>query len=613
MSKTKRIKKKGFIVIQHAILVGISDQECEDVLAQDYGNEDTSLHFEHLKIRPVLDHISHKNMNEINWRRAAALQEEIVEKQLKPMLQKFENYELVYFGAAPVPLAVHLGYLVEGWKQVIIYLKHHKEVENQKWYRNLKIKGSSDPEVSVNGTPKESYNTDDDMVISVQVSHKVKEDEINKSIKSKITKIVKIELEELKLDLDSVKKCSEIADKVEDVFKAIHDNLPKTNTTHLIGTIPVGLAFLIGKKIRTNTSCPIQTYQYDSTLEYPYTPVLTINQSYTNFTPLTDKEVKKARSIRKDFKKNSWQNLQSQITKIKKMADRNTEDSWLDLVLETSVAKGEMDTNYWKNLQRLDETALAGRTFNLNEDIEGYKYDDQKEEWAIGNNMIHELHKRLKDTAKVERALRIVLIHEGLHYYQHNLSEITVEGIGRFPKIIEDADYQADIYALLHEYDYSRMYAPSDIDENNLGAFFANMLDVALHALWSFNDPGITMKEIQIRRLNRFLIWYWQCIALSDSRVKSLEQVINILAVKPVFEIKGLHPKIEGERILCNLERFTDSNLELGIFIKNRIIRSGTVGNLRLPDLIRAFRERDHFSIKKYLEGFNKTVMNYLS
>jgi len=65
--------------------------------------------------------------------------------------------------------------------------------------------------------------------------------------------------------------------------------------------------------------------------------------------------------------------------------------------------------------------------------------------------MIHGLNRRLTNTKDVDRAIRVVLIHEGLHYYQHNLSQVTVEGIGRFPKIVEDADYQADIYAILYE------------------------------------------------------------------------------------------------------------------------------------------------------------------
>jgi len=611
MSKTKLADKKGFIVIQHSVLTEISDQECEEVIYQSFGNESTRLYFEHLKIRPVPDYISHKNMDEINWREAAAIQEDLVENKLKPLLTKFPNYEVVYFGVSPIPLAVHLGYLMEDWRRVNIFLRHHKEVENQRWYQNLDIENESIPSLVINGIPNDTYDIDDDVVVKVQVSYAINDAEIKKSITSDVAKTVNINLEKLQLDLSSVQQCHEITDRFEDALKAIVDNLPNIDTIHLIATIPVGLAFLLGRKIRSNINRPVQTYQYNKNADLPYNPVLAINQSYVEFSPLTDKEIKKAKSIRRLFQKNSWQNLQSLIRNHKEQALRNPDDNWLDLILGNSISKGDMGTSYWGNLQQLHKTALTEKQFNLKENIDGYEYSDVDESWGIGNRMIHDLNQRLPDTKDVERALRVVLIHEGLHYYQHNLSHITVEGIGRFPKIVEDADYQADIYAILYEYAYTKIYAPTDLDDNNLGRFFAKTLDIALAALWSFNDPGTTMKVIQVRRLNRFLIWYWQCVALSDSRVKTIKDVIKILAIKPVIEIKGLSLKAEGERVECHLERYVESNLEIGIFINNKIIRSGNTGYLMIPDLVKGFRDRNHQIIKSLLEGFYRGVMNH--
>ncbi len=610
MSKTKIIEKKGFIVIQHAVLTEISDKECEKVISESQKDEDIRLYFEHIKIRPVPDHISHKNMDEINWREAAAIQEAFVEDQLKPLLKKFPDYEVIYFGASPIPLAVHLGYLMEDWRRVNIFLRHHKESEDQRWYQNLDSEKVPSLPLLVNGIPNDTYEINDDVVVKVQVSYAINDDEIKKSITSDVAKTISLNLEKLQLDLNSIQKCHEITDRFEDALKAVVDNLPNTDTIHLIATIPVGLAFLFGRKIRSNVSSPVQTYQYNKNADFPYNPVLAINQSYVGFTPLTEKEIKKAKSIRKSFQKGSWQNLQSMMRNNKEQSERNPEDCWLDIVLGKKTPKGDMNTKYWKDLQKLEETALAEKQFILKEDIDGYEIDDKEGTWGIGNRMIHDLNRRLTNTKDVDRAIRVVLIHEGLHYYQHNLSQVTVEGIGRFPKIVEDADYQADIYAILYEYAYSKLYAPTDIDNNNLGRFFAKTLDIALAALWSFNDPGVTMKEIQVRRLNRFLIWYWQCVALSDSRVKTIEDVIGILATKPVIEIKGLSLRTEGERVECQLERYVESNLEIGIFINNRIFRSGNTGYLRLPDLIKGFRERDHQLIKDLIEGFYRGVMN---
>jgi|GEM_PF-1206548 len=606
----KTIEKKGFIVIQHSILTEISEEECEKVISANYYKKDLSLYFEYLKIRPVSDGISHKNITEINWKEAAALQERIVENQLKPLLQKFPDHEVIYFGAAPIPLAIHLGYLMEDWRRVNVFLRHHKEVESQKWYQKLNIDNIKNPGIITKGIPSESYNINDDVIVKVQVSYAINEDEVKKSITSDVVKTIDISLEELTLDLNSVERCKEISDKFESAIKAIVDYLPNTDTIHLILTIPVGMAFLFGRKIRSNINRPVQTYQYNRNADFPYDPVLTINQSYIVFNPLTEKEVENANSIRKTFKKNSWQNLQSLIENNAGQANRNPDDNWLDFVLGKNTPKGDLGTRYWKNLQKLNDTALSGREFNLNEDIEGYDYCDKNRSWGIGNRMLNDLHKRLTNIEDVERAIRLILIHEGLHYYQHNLSLDTVEGIGRFPKIIEDVDYQSDVYAILYEYSYSKLFRTPDVSVNNLGDFFAKTIDIAIAALWSFNDPGVNMKEIQVRRINRFLIWYWQYLALSDSRVKSIEDVIRILATKPVIEIKGLLLKTEGERVECQLERYEESNLELAIFTNNKIHRFGNTGFLRLADLINGFRDRDHERIKTVLQGFYRSVMN---
>ncbi len=609
MSKIKITNKKGFIVIQHSILTEISDQECEKAISETYGNKDTSPYFEHFKVGSVPDYISHKNMDEINWREAAARQENLVEDKLKPLLQKFPDYEVIYFGAAPIPLAIHLGYLMEDWRRVNIFLRHHKEIEGQRWYQSLDNENLPSPKLAVNGIPSDFFGTKEDVIVKVQVSYAINDDEVKKSIISDVAKTVNISLEKVQLDLN-VQQCYEITDRFEDALKAIVDNLPNIHTIHLIATVPVGLAFLFGRKIRSNINRPIQTYQYNKNADFPYNPVLAINQSYIEFTPLTTNEIKKAKSIRKKFQKNSWQNLQSLIRNQEERASRNPQDNWLDLVLGSDIPKGDMGTKYWMNLDPLHETALADKQFNLKEDIAAYHYSDSEEYWAVGNRMINDLRLRLPNTKDVERAIRVILIHEGFHYYQHNLSEVTVQGIGRFPKIIEDADYQADIYAILYEYAYTKIYEPSDIDDKNLGKFFAKTLNIVLAALWSFNDPGTKMKEIQVRRLNRFLIWYWQCLALSDSRVKTIQDVIKVLAIKPVIEIKGLLLKTEGERVECQLERYVESNLELGIFIHNKIFRSGNTGYLRLPDLIKGFRDRNHEVIKSLLEGFYRGVMN---
>jgi len=62
----------------------------------------------------------------------------------------------------------------------------------------------------------------------------------------------------------------------------------------------------------------------------------------------------------------------------KEQSERNPEDCWLDIVLGKKTPKGDMNTKYWKDLQKLEETALAEKQFILKEDIDGYEIDDKE-------------------------------------------------------------------------------------------------------------------------------------------------------------------------------------------------------------------------------------------
>jgi hypothetical protein len=169
--------------------------------------------------------------------------------------------------------------------------------------------------------------------------------------------------------------------------------------------------------------------------------------------------------------------------------------------------------------------------------------------------------------------------------------------------VLEAADYQADVWAMLHEYAYSEIYHSDEIDPANPSAFFVKMIESALATMWAFDDRGIEFTQIQIRRMNRYLIWYWQLLQIEDKRCDSLAKVLKILAQLPVIEIKGLIPKVEGYRIFHRLDRFVETNLEFGVLWQNKIKRIGNVGFFNIPDLIQAFRDRDSKIILDLLRG----------
>ena len=71
--------------------------------------------------------------------------------------------------------------------------------------------------------------------------------------------------------------------------------------------------------------------------------------------------------------------------------------------------------------------------------------------------------------------------------------------------------------------------------------------------MWSFDDNGAGLEEIQIRRLNRYMIWYWQ-YARIEQEGKNLDSILGILQEKPVIELNGLCTKEENNRFFFVLE-----------------------------------------------------------
>ena len=117
---------------------------------------------------------------------------------------------------------------MEDWRRVNIFLRHHKESEDQRWYQNLDSEKVPSLPLLVNGIPNDTYEINDDVVVKVQVSYAINDDEIKKSITSDVAKTISLNLEKLQLDLNSIQKCHEITDRFEDALKAVVDNLPNT-------------------------------------------------------------------------------------------------------------------------------------------------------------------------------------------------------------------------------------------------------------------------------------------------------------------------------------------------------------------------------------------------
>ena len=220
--------------------------------------------------------------------------------------------------------------------------------------------------------------------------------------------------------------------------------------------------------------------------------------------------------------------------------------------------------------------------------------------WYVDDNFFVAVNRRFKNEEDILMAVRLFLFHEALHYKKHKLTELTAINIGSFPKVLETADYQADVYAIMNEYGYhSKMIGEITYPKT----FFLHAIQVATETMWSFDDAGIELEEIQIRRLNRYMIWYWQ-YARIEKDGNSLDEIISILEEKPIIELNGLKTKEENNRFFFILEKRKDQPLELGIFHNNKLVRDASATNMAIENLVQGVKEMKGDMILNVMRSF---------
>ena len=205
------------------------------------------------------------------------------------------------------------------------------------------------------------------------------------------------------------------------------------------------------------------------------------------------------------------------------------------------------------------------------------------------------------------QAGRLFLFHEALHYSGrgHWLTREIANGIGQFPKVIEEADYQADVWGLLTEYKYCCMYENSKLN-NGLKQFFCNAIDTAVETMWSFVDTGTEQNTVQIRAMNRFWNWYWQWTLIKALPGKgSLNEMVPILLHKPVIEFAGAPMELRAHRTFFKLNVRNSDRLQLAAFMNNRVHRFTPTS---IEDIMTGFKLLNGNKIKTALKSFQVTI-----
>jgi hypothetical protein len=165
--------------------------------------------------------------------------------------------------------------------------------------------------------------------------------------------------------------------------------------------------------------------------------------------------------------------------------------------------------------------------------------------------------------------VRLFFFHEYLHLH-HLITGYTTNEVGKFPNVLEHADYNADVYSICHEFDLSVRAAPKDFaDERSKVDLLILLVDEVIHTFRVFQFPGES--RWQVRRLRRHLNWHWQRARVASAA--TLSQAVKYLARKPTVELAGIVHRQEGRRAMVHLDRRDPTTeLEMAVVLGNESV-----------------------------------------
>ncbi len=583
----------GYIIIKHQVFREISDDEVLEFLP----NEDGVPRYKIFDIRKEI--INMEAIHILNNQEYRIYQKNVFENEIRPYLADHPEYKVLYFGTATIPLALHLGYCFGAWRDVDVYLLSR---ERNKW--ELETDTGSTIEFDTNYV-KEEFAGPIDVIFKVEATYLMQNDDLKQAVDIP-HKIMELKLKSIGKDVFvNQEQMKQFAYQFSLGIDAVANYLPNTDRIHLFPTVPVGIAFLMGAKINPLVTKPIVTYQFNTNSVPKYEQILILQENTDIEVNIEAADSKKIADIKNELKE-QLENKIGPLVKQKQEDKKRYNDpqiSWIKAVLPPENDYSEIECRYWKGIPGITETILDSSKLTVAVDKAGDGfYISENNEWQINDRFIFNIQNRLKENGAVLRALRLFVFHESIHIFQ-KLTNYTAQNVGRFPRVLEEADYIADVWAMIHEFYYSKTYNSSETI--NVKEFFMSMIDIALNTMLAFDDLDSNSEEMQMRRVNRYLIWYWNYLQIEDRSCDSLSDIINILANKPIIEIRGLDIRAQSQRTIFKLTNYAVADLELAyIDPTGRILRASNAGGLNIDEIVKGFKERNGQRILRQLKSW---------
>ena len=245
--------EKGRFVLIHDLLSPIDHTAAVDALRDD-GRE---LFGPPLRVAPTVAN---------GWEAAAAFQAELVAGAVERSRHLRPRFAV--FCMSPIPLAIHLGYLLSDRVEVEMF---QWDRDDATWRCGLGAQGT----ISTEGLPGHDIEGEEAQ-IRVSISAPVRLEDCRAVVPGSPLDI------ELRADVPDVQWLQH-PEQITNACKAFREALavlraraPKLKRIHVFAAVPAGIAVGLGRTVNPRMNPPVELYEFDSRKEPRYQRVLTL-------------------------------------------------------------------------------------------------------------------------------------------------------------------------------------------------------------------------------------------------------------------------------------------------------------------------------------------------
>ncbi|MCB9778547.1 MAG: SAVED domain-containing protein [Alphaproteobacteria bacterium] len=527
------------------------------------------------------------------WETTRQAQERLFEQRVRSHLEANPNDVVAYFGAAPIPLAVHLGFLLSTWSVVECY---NQDQDTKKWA--FPTAERTAVEVTPSNLPTDEIETPGEVVLRVSASYPVHAVQVRPAVDSPFAHVA--------VDVKPLQKgqFQSLADQdaaVSTVINAVEGVLgvrPQANRLHLFMAGPVGFCASVGTRLKATIVPPVALYQYNAAGDPKYQHVLDL-QGTAPETPLTAEDRDFADGVRAAWNE-EFQRLVAWVRTLARVG--NGAGSWVDRLGIPRVTSDVLPDDL-RALPALGVGPFKDSSLTTERDVDGgFIFDPDDRAWSVSDRLLCQIGRRV-DKTMWGRAARLFFLHEGLHVDQQGVTTETALSIGvRHPMIAEEFDFHADAWAAINELAYSWELGAQDDPKR----WLRDSIAVNTEVIWAFVSPAQASRRLELRRLRRLLIWYWQDLRVREAA--DLAAAAKDVLSKPVVSLSGPPLRSEGGRTFLELACVSEVGPEIALLKGVRLVRYGSTDAVDLGAALAGLRALDPGPLKRALAGLFETI-----